>query len=78
MEVVINRGLRKEERYWWRLMRGRVLRFCFLRGVLWVRVLIRVYDYVDEENKQLLNMFKRRQVGYRALVCRTESVFYNV
>ena len=31
------------------------------------KVEVRVYDYVDEENKQLLNMFKRRQAGYRAL-----------
>ncbi len=31
------------------------------------KVEVRVYDYVDGENKQLLNMFKRRQAGYRAL-----------
>ena len=31
------------------------------------KIEVRVYDYVDGENKQLLNMFKRRQVGYRAL-----------
>ncbi|MGB4407697.1 MAG: DEAD/DEAH box helicase family protein [Sphaerochaeta sp.] len=31
------------------------------------KVEVRVYDYVDEGNKQLLNMFKRRQTGYRAL-----------
>jgi len=31
------------------------------------KVEVRVYDYVDEDNKQLLNMYKRRQVGYRAL-----------
>jgi hypothetical protein len=26
-----------------------------------------VYDYVDGGSKQVLNMFKRRQGGYRAL-----------
>lgn len=31
------------------------------------KVEVRVYDYVDEGNKQLLNMYKKRQVGYRAL-----------
>ncbi|MBI9095908.1 MAG: DEAD/DEAH box helicase family protein [Sphaerochaeta sp.] len=31
------------------------------------KVEVRVYDYVDGENKLLLNMFKRRQTGYRAL-----------
>ncbi len=31
------------------------------------KVEVRVYDYVDGGNKQVLNMYKRRQGGYRAL-----------
>jgi superfamily II DNA or RNA helicase len=28
---------------------------------------VRIYDYIDDENKQLQNMFKKRQTGYKAL-----------
>jgi superfamily II DNA or RNA helicase len=28
---------------------------------------VRIYDYIDEENKQLQGMFKKRQAGYKAL-----------
>lgn len=40
------------------------------------KIEVRVYDYVDGENKQLLNMFKRRQVGYRALGYREKEGWF--
>jgi superfamily II DNA or RNA helicase len=28
---------------------------------------VRIYDYIDDENRQLQSMFKKRQAGYKAL-----------